>query len=377
MNIAWITNISENESHKTSRLKMSESLKRRGHNVNLFMVKKFCEKKYDSENITYIPTLNIPNLSGIFYGLIVFFYFPIMLNKKKPDIIIIDGIKIPTPFIISLKILNVPLILDIRTLPIDTNKSLVFKISICLSQYIVDGITTITPELSKTLRDSFNIKNKKIGIWSSGVSISDFDKTDNKNIEFSLTDGKFILIYHGNYSPTRGIENIIKAINKLDLSFKNEIKLLIVGMPEDKIRLLSKLSENEEVKEQVDILPKVSYRKIGQYLKMADVGVIPLPPENKWWKVSAPLKTLEYLAAGKPIIATNIPFHFEIFEKGDCGVLLENSSPTAIAEGISYLYNNLKFLKKMGNEGKKIVRNYYTWDIMAKKFEFFLKQFVD
>jgi len=43
-----------------------------------------------------------------------------------------------------------------------------------LSRYLVDGITTITPELNTILKDSYNLKNKKVGYWSSGVSIEDF-----------------------------------------------------------------------------------------------------------------------------------------------------------------------------------------------------------
>jgi len=91
------------------------------------------------------------------------------------------------------------------------------------------------------------------------------------------------------------------------------------------------------------------------------------------WHVSAPLKTLEYLAAGKPIIATNIPFHRKIFEKGKCGILIESIKPKVIADAITFLYKNKKELIKMGSEGRKIVEKSYTWDSMAQKIEEFLK----
>ena len=82
---------------------------------------------------------------------------------------------------------------------------------------------------------------------------------------------------------------------------------------------------------------------------------------------------MEYLAAGKPIIATNIPFHRKIFEKGNCGILIESNDPKVIANAITFLYKNQKDLIKMGREGRKIVEKFYTWDIMAQKFEEFLK----
>jgi len=378
MNIIWISKFSWDMPHKTSRLKMSEALRKRGHNVTLYMVKKLGGEDFGSDNVICIPTIHLPILSGVFYGLIIFFCFPIILSRKNVDVIIIDSTKVWLPFVISLRILNIPLILDIRTLPIDREKSFLFKVSIFLSRYIVDGITTITPELNTILRRVYHLNNKKIGIWSSGVSVEDFNKPGKNNYKkIKSKERKYTLLYHGDYSPTRGIENLIKAMGKLDSSLRDKIRLMIIGMPVNKINDLSKLSEKEGVIKQVKILPKMEYNKLPQFLKSADVGVISLPPENTWWRVSAPLKTLEYLAAGKPIIATDIPFHRKIFDKGNCGILLESDAPEVIADGIYYLYKNKAELKKMGEEGRKIVDKFYTWDIMARKFEDFLATFVN
>jgi glycosyltransferase involved in cell wall biosynthesis len=145
-------------------------------------------------------------------------------------------------------------------------------------------------------------------------------------------------------------------------------------MPEKIIKKLIKLSNDKGVEKQVNILPKVKYEKIRNYLKISDIGIIPLPPEIKWWRVSAPLKTLEYLAAKKPIIATNIPFHCKIFEKVNCGILIKSGSPETIAIAIKKIYENKNELKKMGEDGRKIVEKYYTWEVMAEKMEKFLTQ---
>jgi glycosyltransferase involved in cell wall biosynthesis len=377
MKIAWISKITMDMPHKTSRLKLSDALIWRGHEVTLYMVKKFGEKnKSGSDYVICIPTIPLPIFSGIFYGLIVFFYFPILLKRSKADIIIIDCTKVWLPFIIPLKILNKPIVLDIRTLPVENENLLFFKISIYLSKYVVDGITTITPELYEILKDDYNLKCKNVGYWSSGVSIEDFNKPIKKNnLVLNFKNCDLVVAYHGDYdSQTRKIENIIQAVSKLDSTIKNKVGVLIIGMPSNIIHDLTELSDKDGIKEQVNILPKIQYNEIVDYLRFADVGIIPLPPELIWWRVSAPLKTLEYLAAGKPIIATDIPFHRKIFEKGNCGLLIESSSPEVIAKAITDLYKNKNDLKKMGEEGRKIAEKYYTWDIMAKKVEDFLNE---
>jgi len=376
MNIIWISKISMDIPHKTSRLKMAEALRKRGNNVILYMMKKIGNNAFYGNDIVLIPTIDVPILSSIFFGLTVFFYFPIALNKKQIDIIIIDCTKVWIPFIIPLKIFNIPIILDIRTLPIDREKSFYFDSSLYLSRYIINGISTITSELKNMIREKYDIENTKIGVWSSGVSVEDFNRDEiGQSKLFEDISKKFILIYHGDYSPTRGIENLIKSISKLSLLVRNNIILVIIGIPTDKINQLSLLSELEGVKDQIRFFQKTDYTEIIHYIKNSDVGIIPLPPENKWWRVSAPLKTLEYLAAEKPIIATNIPFHQDIFKRGNCGILIGSSKPVEIAKAIDTMYKKRKEMKKFGITGRKIVEKFYTWDLMAKKYELFLETF--
>jgi glycosyltransferase involved in cell wall biosynthesis len=362
--------------HKTSRLKLSEALIRRGHTVTLYIVKKLGEKKPDSDYIISVPTVPLPIFSGIFYGLIVFFYFPILLKRSKADIIIIDCTKVWIPFVIPLKMLKKPIILDIRTLPVENENLFFFKISMYLSKYIVDGVTAITPELYETIKEMYHLNFNNIGFWSSGVSIEDFNKPHiQNNLKLSFINNDLVIVYHGDYdSQTRKIENIIRAVGKLDPQIKNKVGVLIIGMPPKIIHELSELGVKEGIREQVKILPKIMYNEVIDYLQFADVGIIPLPPDLIWWHVSAPLKTLEYLAAGKPIIVTDIPFHRRIFEKGNCGVLIDSSSPEIIAQAITELYKNKNNLKKMGSEGRAIAEKYYTWDIMAKAVEDFCNE---
>lgn len=375
MNILWITKFTDDTYHKTTEFEMSEELINRGHNVKIVMAKNIGENKSDNKKIIYIPTLNYPFLSGLIFGLFTIFYLPLFSWKQKIDIIIIDEATVWLPFTFTLRLWRFPLILDIRTLPIDRERAILFDIALFISKYFVDGLTTITPELEKILREKYNLKNKEICIWASGVSIKKFTnvKIINENVK-SLRDSKlFILMYHGAYSTTRGIENLIKSLKTLDDDIKKNILLLIIGFSPEQKRKLTLLIEANAVHNQVKLLPKVDYNEISSYISICDVGIYPLPPDNLWWQVSAPLKTLEYLAMSKPIIVTNIPFHKRIFEKGECGVLLETNSSKDIANAITYLYQNKEKLASMGKNGREIVEKFYKWEIEAKKLEKFLQ----
>jgi glycosyltransferase involved in cell wall biosynthesis len=381
MNIYWISQIDRTKLHKTSRIELANALRERGHNVKLIIEKSIGEHHTIDENIIYLPTFPSRILSRFLFNLVILFYLPFKLIGKKIDVILIDAGNVYLPFTLTLKLLGHPLILDIRTLPVAKQKSIesiFFDISMLLSKFIVRGYTTITPELKKILVKNYKIENSKIGIWCSGVSLKLFKKSSKiiYNTKYSENSQNFIVMYHGGYTQTRGIEHLIKSIPELEDSLKNNIKLIIVGIDPRKKNNLVNLRNQLNLNEHLEFIPPVEYEKIPSYIDSCHVGVIPLPTNNIWWNVSAPLKTLEYLAMSKPIIATDIPFHREIFEKGKCGVLIENSEPKSIANAIMYLYKNKEKLESLGRTGREIVETYYSWEKSAIDLEAFIKKIV-
>ena len=372
MNIIWLTKLTDRDSFRITQLKMSEALKKQGNNVTLILTKHFTEKKEKQNGFFYLPTIDVRILSGLIYGLIIFLYLPFFAKKTKTDIIIVSGDTIWSPFIFSLKMLNLPLILDVRSLEIDTEKSVFKDISFYLSRYLTDGLTTISPELAEILQKKYHLQDKKIGIWSSGFSKDQFNASQDNFIKNKDTD-QFVLLHHGTYSATRGIRELICSIAEIDSSLKKKIKLLLVGIPQNKSEELKRLCFELNIIEQVEIIPPVDIDKIPLYIQSCDVGVIPLPPKYEWWRVSVPLKTLEYLAMGKPIIATDIPFHQKIFHMATCGILLNTNQPKEIANAIRFLYDNKEKLNEMGDKGREIVERFYSWESKASELEEFLK----
>jgi len=372
MKICWITGLDINTKHKASRFELAEALRNRGHIATLVINRKIGEKKIKNEKIIAFPTIPCRIISRFIFGMMLFFYLPFIIRNKKIDIILIDGVDVWLPFLITLKLLRIQLILDIRSTTIKgTLNSGLQVTSLFLSKYLVEGCTTITPELKNILLKKYKIKKEKIGIWTSGVSIKIFTNQSNvgKTTIQNVKSKPFILMYHGSYSPYRGIENIILSLTKLNNSVRDKMKVLFVGFNKSQIKKLSVFCDKINITEKVQFVPQVRYEELPSYISICDVGIIPLPPDDEWCRESAPLKTLEYLAMSKPIIATNIPFHQRIFNKGNCGVLIKNSEPDSIANAISYIYNNREKLDEMGKVGREIVEKFYTWDKKALDLE--------
>lgn len=80
-----------------------------------------------------------------------------------------------------------------------------------------------------------------------------------------------------------------------------------------------------------------------------------------------PIKMFEYMAAGIPVIASDIPFWREIIEGNGCGICVDPLDPKAIAAAIDYLILNPEPARRMGEHGKKAVAAKYNWAVQAEK----------
>jgi hypothetical protein len=286
MNIYWITKINEKRFYSTSRVELAKALRERGHTVTLVIERNIGEKQSYDNNLIRLPTLPYRIISRLLFGLNILFYFPFIIRKEKIDIILIDGANIWSPFALSLKLLNIPLILDIRTISTDKEKSLetlYYDISIIFSKYITKGLTTITPELRDILIKKYDIEKEKIGIWTSGVSKELLLKPVEQQgkINISIDPTCLYLMYHGTYEVTRGIETLIESIAELKDPLKRKIRLLIVGIHENKKKDFLELINKLGLENNIQLIPPVDHKDINLYIDTCDIGVIPLPPDRK------------------------------------------------------------------------------------------------
>ena len=177
----------------------------------------------------------------------------------------------------------------------------------------------------------------KIGVWTSGVNLSHFERQgENCRKEMGL-EGKKILIYHGVLSPNRGLQNVVRALDILRNELPDLVFLLVGDGPGRSE--LEELVRNLKLTEHVRFFGKVPYANIPPYLRSADLAILPFP-NIKWWAVSSPLKLMEYLAVGIPVIATDIDAHRWVVNQTGGAVLANNDQPESLAESIRYALKN-------------------------------------
>jgi glycosyltransferase involved in cell wall biosynthesis len=144
---------------------------------------------------------------------------------------------------------------------------------------------------------------------------------------------------------------------------KDRTKLLVVGKGDswnEMVRRTTGQGGENRIK-MVDFRP---YAEIPTYLAAADVCLLPAY-NNETMRNIVPIKLYEYLAAGKPVIATKLPGVFREFGEGHGVVYVD--TPDQVVDTAARLRRE-GTLSQLGAQGRAFVsRN--DWNSITDAFE--------
>jgi glycosyltransferase involved in cell wall biosynthesis len=113
-----------------------------------------------------------------------------------------------------------------------------------------------------------------------------------------ISRDEHVVLYAGNFSRYQGLDLLIEAFT-LAARRHSELTLCCVGAPDAASASRWRDRLPEDVRPRARVVPRVPRQEVSNYLAMADT-LVSLRPEGD----NAPLKMFEYMAAGRPILAT-------------------------------------------------------------------------
>jgi len=172
-----------------------------------------------------------------------------------------------------------------------------------------DGFIFITEGLKKFYEDKIKLDSKPANIIPSGIDIELFRKMASKKIkgDYNLSDQNFIIGYVGGISKTRQLDFALRAFSHIS---NVKYRLMFVGEGDDK-QNLEKLARELQIQDRVIFTGSVRYEDVPHYISAFDVGLCHLP-DVFVFRHSYPMKILEYLACGIPVLASKIEAHENI-----------------------------------------------------------------
>ena len=99
---------------------------------------------------------------------------------------------------------------------------------------------------------------------------------------------------------------------------------------------------------------------VPEALTAIDIGWIPFR-DTANNRRTIPLKLLEYMAAGKPVVASDIGYIAAIVRESGCGLLVPPDDARANVNALAALIEDPERARRMGAAGREAVRDRYTW----------------
>ncbi len=226
--------------------------------------------------------------------------------------------------------------------------------------------------LNKYLQDCFvreGVPREKIMIAADGVDLSQFSpriSMGKARESLALPLDKKIVLYTGHLYGWKGARILAEAARELPKEF---LTIFVGGTEKDVSRFRRAYSAIPNLL----ILGHQAYERIPIWLQAADILVLPNTHDAAIsTHYTSPLKLFEYMAAEKPIIASDLPSIREVVNNENA-VLVKSNDSHLLAEAIKKLSVDKRLSLQIATQAGLEVKK-YSWEKRAKAIIAFINQ---
>ena len=248
------------------------------------------------------------------------------------------------------------------------------RIMTSLFRYVVKNriskLVIITQALKKAVLD-IGINGNNVLVASDGVDLQKFALTaarDDARLKLNLPLHKKLALYAGHLFHWKGAQTLADATD----FFPDDYIAVFVGGTNRDIKNFN-LKNKHRIK--VYIIGMMPYNTIPFFLRAADALI--LPNTNKSIQsrsYTSPMKLFEYMASGRPIVASDIPAVREILNDSNAR-FVKPDDPKSLAEGITSVIDNPDYSQTIARKARQDVLK-YSWDKRALHIMQFIEQSV-
>ena len=195
-----------------------------------------------------------------------------------------------------------------------------------------------------------------------GIDPTPFDELPNPSAfleKHPALEGKRVILFMGRLNPNKGLDILAHSFSTLRNQFP-DAALLVAGPDEEGTQIkVESILRFEGTLDSVIFTGMLTGEDRLAAMSIADVFVLPSYSEG------FSIAILEAMAARLPVVITDGCNFPEVGEHGS-GFVVE-ASETPVAEAIDALLSNAELRKRMGDSGRKLVTERYTWQAAASK----------
>lgn len=209
----------------------------------------------------------------------------------------------------------------------------------------IDAVVTVNDHIAKRLRMH----------QPRTVVVANYPRHEEISHARDWSEREWAVCYIGSITSARGAHELVRAMTHVGA-------VLYLAGPVSNQALLSELARHPGWN-RVRYLGQIDRRRVADLLGRVRVGIVPLHATPQYME-AYPVKMFEYMIAGIPIVATDLPHWRAFMDAHGCGVCVPPSSPERLAAAINALLDNPD-APAMGERGRDAAQRLYSWDSQA------------
>jgi len=229
--------------------------------------------------------------------------------------------------------------------------------------HLVDRIVTVTSGLRDYLVEKYHVDASKIGVFTNGVNTDLFFPRDSFECkaELGLDRETRYVGFVGRLAPWQGVDILLRAFSLIYEAYPG-VRLVVVG--DGSMRSAwTRLSHRLGIADKVIWTGSVEYWYVPYYIGAFVAGVA---SKQDLPTGLSPLKVYEYLACGKPIIASRVR-GLEFIQDRGVGFLFELDNPTGMASCLKNLLDMSESQRAaMEKKARRLATSEFSWQSITE-----------
>jgi len=405
MNVLYVSNswsFSPTHAAAVTTYEIVKGLAKKGHKVTVLvptvenseLLKKGSVEPVVSENVKAISlgfSVDHGKESFVFYGLSCsMFFVPLVLKalRRRGEYDAVISMFHPShlatffAYLIA-RVMKAPLIVKVHDLLVDATdpsllrrgyKKAMFRFYL---RFLKRGDVFLVPSVEwvRLLARVYDVNKKRIVLFRNGADAVKFNSgvsCSSLRSALDLKDNKVVL-YSGQVSRIRGLDYLVRSMVGV-VKEVEDVRLLIVGDGGERSRLVV-MVQQLGLDDCVLFLGSISHDFMPEYICSADVAIGPLValPITVG---TLPIKVIEYMACGKPVVACHDGASKELVVDGYNGVLIDSGDVGGLSSALIRLLNDAEFARNLGVSARKHVEKYHDWNVITAELDRLLVKLV-
>jgi glycosyltransferase involved in cell wall biosynthesis len=237
-----------------------------------------------------------------------------------------------------------------------------------IKKYILknsDAIIGVSDEISTKLINKYQLNANKVYTITNGVNINNYTNTKQYNIDVDFPPNAIKIVMVANFRKNKNHVFMIKAFSEL-YHKNNNVHLIFIGQgfigdPENSENEIHKALNEFNISRNVSIL---GYRpNVNELISMMDIACLCSDKEG------LPMSLIEAMAAGLPIVGTNVEGIRDVIIDNYNGYLINKGDSLSFSHYLNILSSDQELRKLFGKRSREIVINRYNIEKSARSFE--------